>query len=106
VTGTSTVDLSIEGWDPALGYNAVSWTSVTLHGPDGTWTGHGYGIYDNLGVAHVVTFLAGSGAYQGLVYAYSATIPAGSAHMDIIGLIQPGSPPPGFPVEPSASATQ
>ena len=103
VTGTSTVDLSIEGWDPAPGYDAVAWTSVTLQGPDGTWTGHGYGIYDDVGVSHLLTFLAGNGAYQGLIYAYSATIPAGTAHMDIVGLIQPGSPPPGFPVA-SASA--
>ena len=98
VTGTSVVALNVEGWDPAQGHSAFTWTDVTLKGPDGTWTGHGYGIYDGAGVVHLVTCMAGSGRYDGLTYAYSATIPAGSAHLDIIGLIQPGSPPPGFPL--------
>jgi len=100
VTGTSTIVLNVETWDPRQGNNNVTWNDYTLQGPEGTWAGHGYGLYDSEGVAHVVIIATGSGAYEGLTYTQSITVPAETAQADSIGLIQPGSPPPGFPVAP------
>ena len=104
VTGTSTVAINVEGWDENLQrdvpVSAVTWNDFTLQGPEGTWSGHGYGFYDADGIVHVVHISSGSGAYEGLTYTTSSTAPAGTAELDFIGLIQTGSPPPGFPVAP------
>ncbi len=102
VTGTSTVVLNIEGWDEGLkndnAANSVSWNDYTLEGPDGTWTGRGYGFYDDEQTAHGLTIAIGSGAYEGLTYTQSLTVPLGTPDAVSIGIIQTGSPAPGFPV--------
>lgn len=102
VTGTSTVVLNIEGWnggllreDPA---DSVSWNEYTLEGPDGSWSGYGYGFYDSEQTAHGLTIATGSGAYEGLTYTQSLTVANGTANAISVGLIQTGSPAPGFPV--------
>lgn len=104
VSGTSTVVLNLEGWDEGLllsdPANSVAWIDYTLQGPEGTWAGHGYGLYDAEGILHMVDVLAGSGAYEGLTFTLSGTVPAGLSTSNYIGLIQPGSLPPGFPVMP------
>jgi hypothetical protein len=104
VTGTNTAVINVEGWDESLQrevpINAVTWNDFTLEGPDGTWSGHGYGFYDADGVLHVVHISSGSGAYEGLTYTTSSTARAGTGQLDFIGLIQTSSPPPGFPVAP------
>ena len=109
VAGTSTVVLGFESWDPILlmedPANSVSWSDYTLQGPEGTWTGQGYGFYDTDGTAHNMTIATGSGAYEGLTYMQSITVPAGTANPITIGLIQSGSLPPGFPVMPFSEAT-
>jgi hypothetical protein len=102
VSGRSTLVLNASTWDRAA-HNAVAWIDPTLEGPAGTWVGHGYGLYDNAGVAHMVVIASGSGAYEGWTYVYSATVPANEATLDIVGLIYQGAPPPGFPVGPTAS---
>ena len=100
VSGTGNANLNIEGWDPTQGYNAVAWVYQEIKGPDGTWAGRAYAIYDKDGIVHGFSIFAGSGAYKGLIYAFSTAIPAGTASLDTIGVIQPGAPPPGFPVAP------
>ena len=109
VAGTSTVVLGFESWDEMLlmedPANSVTWSDYTLQGPEGTWTGHGYGFYDTDGTAHNMTIATGSGDYEGLTYIQSITVPAGSANPVSVGLIQRGSLPPGFPVMPFPEAT-
>jgi len=109
VSGLSTVVLNLSGWDEGLlrqdPANSVSWLDYTIQGPDGAWAGHGYGLYDDAGVFHGVSILAGSGAYAGLTFTLAGTVPAGSSTSAYSGLIQPGSLPPGFPVMPFPEAT-
>jgi hypothetical protein len=65
VTGSGSLALSVEGWDPALptlGNNAVAWGYQEIQGPDGTWAGRTYGLYDNDGVLHSFGVMVGSGA--------------------------------------------
>lgn len=100
VSGSGNVVLNIAGWDPALGYNAVAWVYQEIKGPDGTWAGRSYAIYDNDGIVHGFGLFVGGGAYKGLIYAVSTTIPAGTASLRMYGVIQPGAPLPGFPVTP------
>ena len=103
VTGTSTVVLNIEGWNEGLlrenAAGSVSWSEYTLEGPDGTWSGYGYGFYDSGQTAHLTNIAVGSGAYEGLTYTQSLTVPNGTPNAVSVGLIQTGAPPPGFPLE-------
>jgi hypothetical protein len=101
VTGHSTMTYNMRTSDPrgsstgfGVIYNGTMWVDYMITGPDGTWSGRGYGVYDNDGVLHVVAMLAGDGAYDGLTYSYSATVPAGSLTAVAVGVIQPGSVPP------------
>ena len=107
MSGLSTVVFNLETWDGREGLNAVQWSDYTIEGPDGTWAGHIYGLYDDEGVLSLVGILRGNGAYDGLTFTVVGTVPPGSATLTYDGLIQPGSPPPGFPVlafpEPSPS---
>jgi hypothetical protein len=113
VSGTGTLDINIETWDPALttrpGTNMVLWGGQTIEGPEGTWSGRHYGFYDEQGVVHDVSVLAGNGAYEGWTFVFSTTVPSGTTG-DVIGVIHHSSPPPGYPVEPfpapSASASR
>ena len=100
VNGSGNFDLNIEGWDPILAYNAVDWAYQEIKGPAGSWAGRVYGVYDRGGFMRAVGILVGSGAYKGLVFVNSGTVPVDTAHVHIIGVIQPGTPPPGFPVTP------
>lgn len=109
VSGPSTIVTNLESWDEGLlrqdPANATSWWDYTIEGPDGTWAGRGYGFYDDDGVLHQLSILAGSGAYEGMTFTIAGTVPAGSSTADYSGLIQPGSLPPGFPVMPFPEAT-
>ena len=91
VSGLSTVVLNLESWDEGLlrqdPANSVAWSDYTIQGPDGTWAGHGYGLYDDEGVFHSVNILAGSGAYEGLTFTTTGTVPAGSSSSAYSGLI-------------------
>jgi hypothetical protein len=103
VSGPGSLVLNIEGWDPALwtmGTNGVAWMYEEIKGPDGTWAGRTYGLYDKDGILHNYGILVGSEAYAGLIYVVHGTVPANSAIADTVGVIQPGTPPPGFPVTP------
>jgi hypothetical protein len=100
VSGPSTVVINVEGWDTREGNNAVAWFDYTIEGPEGDWVGHTYGLYDDEGLLHLVGVLAGNGAYEGLTFTVAGTVPAGRSTLTYDGLIQPGSPPPGFPVAP------
>jgi hypothetical protein len=100
VNGSGNLDLNIEGWDPILGYNAVDWAYQEIKGPAGSWAGRIYGVHDKEGFMRALGVLVGSGAYKGLVFVNSGTVPVDTANVDIIGVIQPGTPPPGFPVTP------
>lgn len=100
VNGSGNLDLNIEGWDPMAGYNAVDWAYQEIKGPAGSWAGRTYGVYDKDGIMRGLEVLVGSGAYTGLVFVNAGTVPFNTANVDIIGVIQPGTPPPGFPVTP------
>lgn len=100
VSGPSTVVINLETWDEREGYNAVAWLDYTIEGPEGAWVGHAYGLYDDEGVLHLVGILAGGEAYEGLTFTVAGTIPTGRSTLTYDGLIQPGSPPRGFPVAP------
>jgi hypothetical protein len=100
VNGSGNIDLNIEGWDPMLGYNAVAWAYEEIKGPAGSWAGRTYGVYDKDGIMRGLGVMVGSGAYEGLVFVNSGTVPYDTAIVDIVGVIQPGTPPPGFPVTP------
>ena len=98
VEGDSTVAITIEGWGEGLRHqdptNTITWNDYELKGPEGTWSGRGYGFYDATGDGHLLTIATGSGAYEGLTYMQSFTVPAGGASSRTVGLIQAGSPPP------------
>jgi len=79
----------------------VIWSDQQIKGPEGTWTGPVYGVYDEGGVIRMFGILVGSGAYEGSIYAVSEIAQAHSTTADTVGVIQPGAPPPGFPVAPS-----
>ena len=97
VSGPATRTITLESSYPELG--ALVWNDVTISGPEGAWTGEAYGVMEEDAVIHVVEVSAGSGAYEGLVYATWQTVsPDGDA--TFAGLIQPGSLPPGFPAAP------
>jgi diacylglycerol O-acyltransferase/trehalose O-mycolyltransferase len=97
VSGPATRTTTLEPAYPELG--ALVWNGVTISGPEGAWTGEAYGVMEEDAVIHVVEISAGSGAYEGLVYATWQTVsPDGNA--TFAGLIQPGSLPPGFPAAP------
>jgi hypothetical protein len=99
VNGTATRTITLE--PPTADQGALMWNDVTLTGPEGTWTGEGYGVMLPDGTIRNVEIMSGSGAYQGLVYATAGTVgPDGSATYG--GLIQEGSLPPGFPVASAA----
>ncbi len=103
VTGSGSLVLNVEGWDPALptqGTNGVLWSYEEIQGPDGTWAGRTYGLYDKDGLLHNYGVLAGDGAYKGLIYVVYGIVPASSGRATIVGVIQPGTPPPGFLVTP------
>jgi hypothetical protein len=69
--------LNVEGWDPHVAHNALTWTEYSIEGPDGNWVGHQYGFYDDEGVLDVIGILAGDGAYEGLTFTLSGTIHSG-----------------------------
>jgi hypothetical protein len=79
----------------------VIWMDQQIEGPEGTWSGPVYGVYDKEGVIRMFGILVGSGAYEGFIYAVSEIAAAHSTTADTVGVIQPGAPPPGFPVAPS-----
>jgi hypothetical protein len=101
VTGGETAVLWIEAYDPAaLPRTGPYWYNDELvpdADPDSAWTGRGFAVLDGEGAAHALVVLRGSGAYQGLTYAYVAS-PLGSA--TITGVIYAGDPPPDFPTQP------
>jgi len=103
VSGPGSIVINVEGWDPSMANNFVQWTYQEIKGPDGTWAGRAYGLYDQDGILHAYGVLVGSGAYEGLIYVTYTTVPANSATADTVGVIQPGAPPPGFPVTPFAA---
>jgi hypothetical protein len=110
VSGQGTMSLNIETWDPVVrtgpGTNMVLWGDVSITGPDGSWSGRQYGIYDSEGTVHVFGVLAGSGGYEGWSYATSGTVPGptGNTTSESVGLIYHSPPPPGYPVEPLPAA--
>ena len=81
----------------------VFWGYQTIKGPDGTWAGRIYALIDNDSIFHGFGVLIGNEAYKGLIYAVSWTIPYRSPEGQIVGLIQPGAPPPDFPIAPLAT---
>ncbi len=97
VTGRSTVVINAEGWDNNEGHNAVAWFEYSIEGPDGTWAGRTYGLYDDRGDLDLVGILAGDGAYEGLTFTVTGTIPSYSSILTYDGLIQAGTLPPDFP---------
>jgi diacylglycerol O-acyltransferase / trehalose O-mycolyltransferase len=103
VSGMAKRTITLEPESPDQG--ALMWDDILLTGPEGTWTGTGYGVMEQGGETHNLEIMSGGGAYQGLVYATWGTVgPNGDA--TYTGLIQPGTVPPGFPVplpEPVAS---
>jgi hypothetical protein len=103
VDGLATYVFNVETWDPDLQANAVAWGDEEIKGPEGTWTGCFYGVYDDDGVLHLVHILAGSGAYEGWTYAYSSTVPADVPTATTIGVVHHSAPPPGLPVGPLPS---
>jgi hypothetical protein len=98
VTGTSTFVLDARTW-ASPGHIGVGWGDYALQGPEGTWTGRHYIVYEASGVAHALTVASGGGAYDGWTYATSTTVSAVGT-LDIVGVIYPGAPPPDFPVTP------
>jgi hypothetical protein len=99
VNGTSTRALDFGPMSPVKLQDALLWMDITMHGPDGDWTGTGYGVRDKDGTYHGVEMLAGHGAYDGLVYASWVTVPQ-SGTSSVSGFIQEGSLPPGVPIPP------
>jgi hypothetical protein len=98
VTGSSTFVLYASSW-AGPGHTGVAWGEYMVQGPDGTWTGRHSIVYDATGVAHALTVASGDGAYDGWTYATSTTVSV-TGTLDIVGVIYPGAPPPGFPVSP------
>ncbi len=101
VSGNATRTITLEPEIPDQG--ALMWNDVTLAGPDGSWTGTGYGVMGADGSIQNVEIMAGSGTYEGLVYATRGSVgPDGNA--TYAGLIQAGSEPPGLPVAAAPSS--
>ena len=77
VNGQATRLLELGPLSPTDSLDGLFWWDVIIHGPDGDWTGPGYGVRDADGTVHGVEMLTGHGAYAGLVYAASVTTPMG-----------------------------
>jgi hypothetical protein len=95
VSGSATRAITLEPPSPDQG--ALMWNDVIITGPEGTWTGTGYGVMGKDSVIHNLEIMSGSGAYQGLVYSTWGTVSA-DGNATYAGLIQEGTLPPGFPV--------
>ena len=78
VNGQATRLLDLGPMSPTDSLDGLFWWDVIIHGPDGDWTGPGYGVRDAEGTVHGVEMLTGHGAYAGLVYATSVTTPMGT----------------------------
>jgi diacylglycerol O-acyltransferase / trehalose O-mycolyltransferase len=77
VNGSAIRILELGPQAPTDTFDGLFWWDVTIHGPDGDWTGPGYGVRDADGTVHGVEMLTGHGAYEGLVYAAQVTTPMG-----------------------------
>lgn len=93
VSGASVDTLTVLAWLPTEAKNGIGWHRSVLTGPDGTWEGVGFTLYDDAGDQHLTTYYAGTGAYEGLIYAWTSSGFAG-ATMEAVGVIQPGTLPP------------
>jgi hypothetical protein len=100
VTGTLTLTGRSEVTVPGTYTPGLEWLTVTLQGPDGTWTGHYYVFHDTAGTAHVLGVFAGDGSYEGWTYVDSVTVPGSG---DIVGVLYPGPLPPPFELMPAAT---
>lgn len=65
-----------------------TWGTITLTGPQGTWTGSFAGLIEKYGNQRLAAVLLGSGAYQGLEYRFTAMSSTG-ARFDTAGAIEP-----------------
>ena len=93
VNGQATRMLDMGPLSPTDSLDGLFWWDVIIHGPDGDWTGPGYGVRDTDGTVHGVEMLTGQGAYAGLVYAASVTTPMGYTGTTS-GFIAEGAVPP------------
>ena len=93
VNGQATRMLNLGPLSPTDSLDGLFWWDVIIHGPDGDWTGPGYGVRDADGTVQGVEMLTGHGAYAGLVYAASVTTPMGYTGTTS-GFIAPGAVPP------------
>jgi hypothetical protein len=70
---------------------------TVLTGPDGTWTGRTWVVFDwPNNVAYAQTVLTGDGSYEGWTYVDSARDTTPDANTDSVGVLYEGPPPPGI----------
>ena len=95
---TGEVNLTIAGAVGGPGGDDYLQTfDAVLKGPDGTWTGRYWVVFDwPANLAYATSVLTGDGAYEGWTYvaATQDKVPDGNA--DNVGVLYQGPPPPGI----------
>lgn len=96
VTGTVTGTWNSDRWGAGPAKAAITqWGEATLENENGTWEAPYNGIYATPFGDMIARWWQGGGDYAGLTF-YMA-VPGGSAPWEWVGLIYPGTPPPGAP---------
>jgi diacylglycerol O-acyltransferase / trehalose O-mycolyltransferase len=100
VTGPLTLTMAEHVGVPG-GDDYVQTFDATLPGPEGTWTGRYWVIFDQATeTAWVTSALSGDGAYEGWTYVASGSDASMAGNQDLVGALYEGPPPPGITVGP------
>jgi hypothetical protein len=79
------------------GDDYVQTFDATLEGPEGTWTGRYWVIFDQVAqTAWATSALSGDGAYEGWTYVASGSDASMAGAHDLVGVLYQGPPPPGM----------
>ena len=96
VTGPLTLTL-VEHVGVPEGDDYVQTFDGSLPGPEGTWTGRYWVIFDQATkTAWATSALSGDGAYEGWTYVASGSDASMAGNQDLVGVLYQGSPPPGM----------
>jgi hypothetical protein len=95
VTGPLTLTI-VEHVGVPGGDDYVQTFDATLPGPEGTWTGRYWVIFDQVTkTAWATSALSGGGAYEGWTYVASGSDASMAGNQDLVGVLYQGPPPPG-----------
>lgn len=103
LTGTAIITQR-EIVNAAGGDNEIETYDEVLHGPEGTWTGRHYVVFDRGAyTAYPLVILSGDGAYEGWTYVAAGAASPPDGNGDFVGALYQGPPPATWemPIAPS-----